>query len=68
MLESAKGEYEKQIALLADRLATVAGNEREMEELRKRYNYVEGAMYDMKISYQKNRQLNDGVDHLWGMK
>ena len=25
-------------------------------------------MYDLKLTYQKNRELNEGIDHLWGMK
>lgn len=25
-------------------------------------------MFDMKLSYEKNRQLNSGIDHLWSMK
>lgn len=44
--------------MLAEKLTNVTQQERELEALRKRYNYVEGAMYDMKSAYKKNLELN----------
>ena len=67
-LELVKEDYERRIASLAEKVSAHPSHNVDYEELRRKYDLLEGHFYDMQNSENKFKQANKRVDHLWSIK